>query len=174
MNDLLVSQNVQMGSNATISWNQITNQPFIPKTASDIGALPVNSPKLTYIDAYGIYTGTIRADQIIAGTISANMISGGVLSGVTINVSTTATIGNTLYLGDYSSYGTTKCIYFNNMANITGGFGFVGADMQISADNLYLGANVIFGDTSGYNSYTVDFSKAIIIWGNNAPVARFG
>ena len=61
------------------------------------------------------------------------------------------------------------------MANITGGFGFVGADMEVNADTLYFGTTtVVFGDSTGYNGTTVDFSRATIVWGNNAPVARFG
>ena len=78
---LVVGKNVQMGKNAYISWDQIKDQPYIPKTASDIGALPANSPKLTYIDAYGIYTGTINANQITAGTISGDLIQGGTITG---------------------------------------------------------------------------------------------
>lgn len=36
--------------------------------------LPNLQPRLTYIDATGIYTGTIQAQQIVAGTISAHLI----------------------------------------------------------------------------------------------------
>ena len=173
--ELVVGVNVAMSPSATISWSQVTNKPYIPQTASDIGALPVNSPRLTYIDSSGIYTGTINANQITAGTISANRISGGTLSGVMINVDTDAKVGNNLYLGDYSSGGVRKSLYFNNMANITGGFGFVGADMEVSADTFYFGTTkVVFGDSTGYNRTTVDFTNANIIWGSNAPVARFG
>lgn len=78
---LVVGKNVQMGENATISWSQVSNKPSIPQTASDVGALPANSPKLTYIDAYGIYTGTINANQITAGTISGDLIQGGTITG---------------------------------------------------------------------------------------------
>lgn len=67
---LEVGKNVIMGENATISWNKVTDQPFIPETASDVGALPDDSLKLTYIDENGIYTGTISADQIYGGTIT--------------------------------------------------------------------------------------------------------
>lgn len=78
---LVVGKNVQMGENAYISWNQIEDRPYIPQTASDVGALPKDSPKLTYIDAYGIYTGTINANQITAGTISGDLIQGGTITG---------------------------------------------------------------------------------------------
>lgn len=39
--------------------------------------LPNLQPRLTHIDATGIYTGTIKAQQITAGTISAHLIGAG-------------------------------------------------------------------------------------------------
>lgn len=39
--------------------------------------LPNLQPRLTYIDATGVYTGTIQAQQIVAGTISAHLIGAG-------------------------------------------------------------------------------------------------
>ncbi|WP_139996288.1 hypothetical protein [Paenibacillus paridis] len=62
--------NVTMGANATLSWSQVTNQP----SAAALGGLMANSTKLTHINANGIYTGTLTADQIIAGKISADYI----------------------------------------------------------------------------------------------------
>jgi phage minor structural protein len=106
----------------------------------------------TYINGAFLGTGTVVADKIRGGTIS----------GVVINVDTDATVGNNLYLGNPSSYGVRKSLYFNNMANITGGFGFAGADIEINADRLYLDTNVIFGDPDGYHTVTVDFSKATV------------
>ena len=101
---LEVGRNVVMGANATISWSQVSNKPYIPQTASDIGALPVNSPKLTYIDAYGVYTGTISANQIYGGTIT----------GVTINVNTDLRVGNTIQIGDRYDRYSYKSIIFND------------------------------------------------------------
>lgn len=62
--------NVQMGENATISWSKVLNQP----DAAQLGGVMANSTKLTHIDANGIYTGTLTADQIIAGKIKADNI----------------------------------------------------------------------------------------------------
>ena len=64
---LEVGVNVIMGSNAYISWGQIADAPNIPNG--------------TYIDANGIYTGTINANQITAGTISGDLIQGGTITG---------------------------------------------------------------------------------------------
>lgn len=91
--ELIVGQNVQMGPNATISWQQVTNQPNIPATPSDIGAIAANDPKLsklnnigeyigqlsqgqvtglstrlTHITPTGVYTGTVGTDQLVAGS----------------------------------------------------------------------------------------------------------
>ena len=90
---LLVGEQIQMGSNATISWGQVTSQPFIPQTASDVGALPSNSQRLTYIDQYGIYTRSIEAEQILAGTLTGFLIK-------------TASTGNRIELGNnkYETY----------------------------------------------------------------------
>jgi hypothetical protein len=62
--------NVQMGTNATLSWSQVINQP----NAAALGGIMANSTRLTHIDANGVYTGTLTADQIIAGKISADYI----------------------------------------------------------------------------------------------------
>jgi len=91
--DLVVGSNVIMGPNASLSWAQITNRPTIPQTAEDVGALPLNSPRLTYIGPTGIYTGTIQANQINAASlsaISANLgtVTAGTISGVTISGAT--------------------------------------------------------------------------------------
>lgn len=101
--DLVVGSNVIMGPNASLSWAQITNRPTIPQTAEDVGALPFNSPRLTYIGPTGIYTGTIEADQInatslsaisvnlgtvMAGTIQGVTILGGIISGVNMTGAT--------------------------------------------------------------------------------------
>ncbi|ARF70783.1 hypothetical protein B7C51_25265 (plasmid) [Paenibacillus larvae subsp. pulvifaciens] len=66
---LEVGTNVTMGSNAYISWSQITSKPHIPQSASEIGAIPK-----TYIDSRGVWTGFINANSIIAGTIKASLI----------------------------------------------------------------------------------------------------
>jgi hypothetical protein len=71
---LVVGDNIEMGPNAVISWGQVSNPPFIPQTPEDLQALALDSPMLTYIDQYGIYTGSLTANQITAGTISASRI----------------------------------------------------------------------------------------------------
>ncbi len=142
---LEVGKNVQMGANAVISWNNIGNKPFIPQSASDIGALSAGSPQLTYIDSSGVYT----------GTISANSIYGGTISGVTINVNTDLSVGNNIYLGGNGA--GTKNLVFNSTQFI-----------QSTADTMILGATRL--DLSA--SY-INFVGNPTVTGLNA-VARFG
>lgn len=69
-NELVVGQNVAMGSNAYLSWNQILNQPFIPTNADQIGGITTSNPRFTHITSTGIYTGDISA---ATGTFSGSL-----------------------------------------------------------------------------------------------------
>lgn len=109
----------------------------------------------------------------VLSDISGNLgtITAGTLNGVVINIDTDAKVGNNLYLGNQSGYGVRKSLYFNNAANITGGFGFTGSDMQINAGELWLTTtNVIFGHPERYYTVTVDFSNANVV-GLSVPYA---
>jgi hypothetical protein len=102
IDNLVVGVNVTMGVNATITWGQVSNQPFIPSSAADVGALALDSPQMTYIDQSGVYTGTVVANQMYGGEIT----------GVTINVNTDLRVGNNIYIGDYNS-SEYKSLMFN-------------------------------------------------------------
>lgn len=52
--------------------------------------------KLTYINATGIYTGTINADNINAGTLNADRIAVNSLTANHIQTNTITTLGNVL------------------------------------------------------------------------------
>jgi hypothetical protein len=71
---LAVGSEILMGTNAKISWANVTNQPTIPTTAAQVGALPTNWKGTTYIDANGVYTGSLIADQIKGGTIQGVIV----------------------------------------------------------------------------------------------------
>lgn len=69
--ELIVGTNVSMGPNAYLSWNNITSPPAIPNG--------------TYIDATGVYTGTVQANKIIGTKISGITIESiGTANSVTI------------------------------------------------------------------------------------------
>lgn len=103
---LEVGKNVTFGAKAYINWNNVTNQPFIPTSATQIGAIPS-----TYIDSQGIWTGKINANSIVAGTISADKISGGTISGVNIDVEENCTVGNILFIGNGTTYREEKKLF---------------------------------------------------------------
>ena len=72
-NQLVVGTNIQMGPNATLTWGQVSDR---PTTAADprLGGVIPSSPLFTHITQFGIYTGTLNANQINAGLINADRI----------------------------------------------------------------------------------------------------
>jgi hypothetical protein len=67
----------------------------------------------------GVFSGSLNAATgtfagAFIGSLTADRISGGTLSGVTINVSTDATIGNRLNMGDVGSLQTRSIIFYNS------------------------------------------------------------
>jgi phage minor structural protein len=74
ISNLIVGENVTMGPNAIISWEQISNPPNIPPP--------------TTLPSY------ITSTKITSTTIEAPIISGGTISGGTVNVNTLLNIGN--------------------------------------------------------------------------------
>jgi hypothetical protein len=92
---LIVGTNVTMGAGATITWDPTGASGVIPPTAGevgarpdswtptagDVGALATTWVGTTFINEYGLYTGTINANKINVGTLT-----GFTLTGATINV----------------------------------------------------------------------------------------
>lgn len=93
---LIVGTNVEMGPNAYISWENVTNQPYIPTLPSYI--------KSTYIDSTKIESPNIYGGYIYGGTVQG----GNIISDTNINVSSNATIGNYLYMNPSSFGGGIK------------------------------------------------------------------
>lgn len=75
--------NLTFGAGVTLSWNAITSQPDIPTQYTDTEALAawVASGYKTWIDANGVYTGTVIASKIIAGIITGMLIKAGKIVG---------------------------------------------------------------------------------------------
>lgn len=57
VNELVVGDNIKMGPNAYISWNNVTNQP-------DIASIALDKINATYIDANGVWTPNVYATNI--------------------------------------------------------------------------------------------------------------
>lgn len=125
INNLVVGGNVAMGPNAYISWENVTSQPTIPTNTNQLtdgAGLGTTAswtsvsgrPNTTYIDANGIYTGTLTADQVNAVTIDASSITVGTLTGIAITGQTITggTIGGATITGGtvQTSTGTTASV----------------------------------------------------------------
>ena len=82
--NLIVGNEITMGPNATIEWLNVLETPTIPTQYTDTLALQawVDSGYKTYIDQYGVYTGTLRANNLIVGA-SGEQIPDGLIAGAT-------------------------------------------------------------------------------------------
>lgn len=76
VNELVVGDNIAMGPNAYISWNNVTNQP-------NIGQIALDKINTTYIDANGVWTPNVYAKNIstINGKITTAQIENLVVGG---------------------------------------------------------------------------------------------
>ena len=179
---LVVGSNVSMGSNASISWSNVSGKPTIPTTAGEVGALPS-----TYINAEGIWTGKVSASSITTGTMSADKISGGTISSITISsstisgatitggtisVTTDVTVGNTIKVGKETD-NNIKMLDFRSGSGSLGRISFnpsYGEFTVATYNQLTLRASLMKME-GGY----LDFTQVLgIDWGNNKPTAVFG
>ncbi len=76
--NLVVGKNVSMGSNATISWKNVTGTDNV----AELGDIP-NDEYITQITKNTVTTEYVNALSITAGSVSADNISGGLIKGVT-------------------------------------------------------------------------------------------
>lgn len=159
LEDLVVGGNVTMGANASISWGQVGDKPFIPQNASDIGAVSSSDRRLTYIGQDGIITGRFYADNILGGTIS----------GVTINVNTDLKVGNNILIGNPQDLYNAKGILFSNALNDEAEIYYYQGYMSLRSASMELNTRTLMLDC-----YTLDLSTInTVYWGNNAPTAKF-
>lgn len=120
--NLVVGSNVTMGSNATISWDNVTGSK--PPSNADNTTSVIGANRLTYISQTGIYTGTLTAQQInvsginasniTTGTMSAARIDGGELNGISLNINNNFRVTST---GQLTATGAT----ISGTINATGG-----------------------------------------------------
>lgn len=88
---LVVGENVLMGDDARISWNNVDNIPDdiayesdIP-TTSQITQITKNTVTTSYVNALNVKAGSVAAENITGTTISGKTISGGTVTGATIS-----------------------------------------------------------------------------------------
>ena len=80
---LVVGDNIQMGANATISWNKVTNQPTI------LGTDDVDGQIATYIDGHSIQASTLKGQYVYIYGSNGRTTYGTIYAG-TNSVGTTA------------------------------------------------------------------------------------
>jgi len=100
--ELVVGSNIAMGPNASITWPQVTSQPFIPSTAADVGARPNTwTPSASEVGAVAnnqtAVFNTLTNNGALPGLfmsggqlyINASYINAGVLQGLTVRTGAT-------------------------------------------------------------------------------------
>ena len=159
-NQLTVGDNVAMGPNAYISWSNVTGR-----------------PNTTYIDANGIYTGTIVASQINAGTISSDRIAAGSISASKLSFSS---------LSGLNAYEGSKLAGIAVGADVTlsainGGLTVTGGGITLSSGgaikggqtNYATGTGWFLGYSGGYKLSIGNPSAAHLHWdGSKLEVSR--
>lgn len=114
------------GTNGYISFDDLSDKPFIPNSADDIGAIPN-----TYINSSGIWTGKVYAQNITGGYIDSEHID-------VDEISTQITKVSRFINFDYSWYING----IGTMQSGTGYSGYLGLVSQqgiyASTDNFYL------------------------------------
>jgi hypothetical protein len=89
--NLVVGDNVTMGTNAYISWDNVTSQPSIPTQYTDLMAL--DTINATYIDVNGIWTPSVYAENI--STLNASISTAQI---ETLTVGTNVIMGANAYI----------------------------------------------------------------------------
>lgn len=148
--DLVVGGNVKMGPNATISWDKVSNQPYIPTLPNYIQATKIGS---TYIESPTISAGTINSTTINSANIKASTIEGSVINGgeiradTKIDVNSNLYVGNNIYLGRFLS--GTKRIQLSDVTYFisdgTGSLTIASSEVVLNANTLRFDANTIVG-----------------------------
>lgn len=119
---------ITIGSSVAMKWSNIT----------DANAI---TDKLTYIDANGIYTGSLNADRITTGTLSADRIAANSLTANHIQTETITTLGNVT--GGSFNLGNGKFVVDAN-GNLTSTSASISG--TITANSGKIGGFTISGD----------------------------
>lgn len=84
LSNLEVGKNVAMGADATISWNNVTNQPVILDEAQ-VTDITKNTVTTSYVNALKITAGSVAAEDITGATISGKTITGSTMNSSTMS-----------------------------------------------------------------------------------------
>lgn len=142
--NLVVGNEILMGANATISWLNVNNKPFIPATAADVDAIPT-----TYIDAHNVFTAKVYGENIRGSRISTSNFTG---------------------TGDYIELYRQYLTFWDNSDNLMKmAMGFVDYGSGITIPGIVFGAGdqngrnrgYITKDTDSLDIYYIDSSAAV-------------
>lgn len=114
------------GANGSISFNNLVDKPFIPSSASDVGAIPS-----TYIDANGIFTRQVYANNI--------NVANGKITATQIDVENLSTQITTV--GKFISFSNSGS-YVNGIGTMTGG-AYAGYLGLVASLGIYLNAPIV-------------------------------
>lgn len=129
--ELIVGSNIAMGSNATISWSQVTGS----KSYNDL----TDKPSIPYVPSY------IQSTKITGTSVESCTLTGNTINGGTINVTTDINVGNKVNVGSPNSLTSKYVEFFNNGSNIV---------------SVGMGASGLL-DITGYNGIQIyDFSNS--------------
>ena len=144
---------VTLGSDITISWNNVTDQPSIPSD-SHITQITKNTVTTAYVNALKVTANAVAAENITGTTISGKTISGGTISGSTITGATfKATSGGSSYFRLSGSSSSRGAEIISNESDAVG-WGFCVNDPS-SGLSMWLNASELrFYMKSGYTGFS--------------------
>ena len=154
IDDLIVGNNVTMGPNASINWNQVVG--------SNAGAVEAweDSGYATHIDAFGVYTGSIYVNQIYGGIAnlndSVNIGDPNSLNSKFLNFYNNASTSSSLSL---DTQGALFLDSYNGLQLQGGAFNWINIGLH-GDDNISVFGDVEFNYGCKFNS--VDFTNSSI------------
>lgn len=163
---------ITIGSSVAMKWSNITD-------TNDV------TDKLTYIDANGIYTGSLNANSITAGTLNADRIAANSLTATHMQTDTITTLGNvtagSFNLGNgkfiVDANGNLTSTSANIVGNIVANSGSIGG-FTISSGRIGSSTNYNNpdgGDLAIYsNLFRVGGSNGYVMFGDNVIPSTSG
>jgi len=177
--NLTVGNEIQMGSNATISWSQVTGTGDIATQSYVTGLGYQTAAQVTQITKDTITTSYVNALKVTAGSVAAENITGTTITGKTLKgvtgefkgtiTATGGTIGgftigtSSLYNGKSSLASNTQGVYVGTDGIAVGYGGASGPAFKVtSAGDVSLRGSGEINFGSGVNSASLSASKIAI------------
>ena len=191
---LIVGDNITMGPNAILSWNQVGDKPTIPTNTNQLtdGAQlgitatwanvsgtgkPANEANKTYLDANGVLQGVSSgAGTAVANSLLTTAINSAAATAVWANITNRP---NTTYIGADGIY-TGTLVAENIIAGTITGFDIIGSTFQTAASGKRIDINeTTSGEMTFYGDRgdgTVEALATIGIQSNGSDfvVGKFG